>query len=216
VAGLRGIYHREPNMHISEGVLSAPVLICGAAVAAAGTGIGLKKMDYDRLPQVAILSASFFVGSLVHVPIGPTSVHLVLNGLLGIFLGWVSFPAILVGLLLQALLFQFGGLTAIGVNAVTMAGPAILCYALFKTGARSDVRSMSIVFSFLCGFCGILFGSLILALALIFTGEAFFAVAKLVVAAHLPVMVIEGLITAFCVQFLKRVKPEMLEVVYAR
>lgn len=203
-------------MHISEGVLSAPVLICGASLAAAGVGIGLKKLDYDRLPRVAILSAGFFVASLVHMPIGPTSVHLVLNGLLGIFLGWVSFPAILAGLLLQAVLFQFGGLTSLGVNTIVMGMPAMLCYALFKTGARSDFRSVSIVCSFLCGFCGILFGSLILAMALFYSGDAFVAVAKFVVIAHLPVMVIEGLITAFCIRFLKRVKPEILEVVYAR
>jgi cobalt/nickel transport system permease protein len=97
-----------------------------------------------------------------------------------------------------------------------MAMPAILCYALFGAGVRSEKRTLSVMASFLCGFNGILLGSLILALALVFTGEAFIAVAKLAVVAHFPVMVIEGLITTFCIQFLKRVKPEMLEVVYAR
>lgn len=203
-------------MHISEGVLSAPVLISGGLLAAAGTGIGLKKLDYDRLPQVAILTACFFVGSLIHIPVGPTSVHLVLNGLLGLFLGWVAFPAILVGLLLQAVLFQFGGLTSLGVNAVVMAFPALLCYGVFKGGVRSSRPSISVACSFLCGFCGILLGSLILAFALVFTGEAFVGVAKIIVIAHVPVMVIEGIVTVFCVHFLKRVKPEMLRVVYAK
>ena len=59
-------------MHISEGVLSGPVLISGIALAAAGTAIGLKILDYDRIPRAAILSASFFVASLIHVPIGPS------------------------------------------------------------------------------------------------------------------------------------------------
>jgi ABC-type Co2+ transport system permease subunit len=36
-------------MHISEGVLSGPVLISGGVLAAAGTAIGLKKIDYDHL-----------------------------------------------------------------------------------------------------------------------------------------------------------------------
>ena len=48
-------------------------------------------------------------------------------------------------------------------------------------------------------------------LALIFTEENFLKVSYLVVAAHLPVMIIEGLITAFCVAFLRKVQPEMLE-----
>jgi cobalt/nickel transport system permease protein len=43
-----------------------------------------------------------------------------------------------------------------------------------------------------------------------FTEENFLEVAGLVVTAHLPVMVIEGIITAFCVAFLKKVKPELL------
>ncbi len=117
-------------MHISEGVLSTPVLISGAALAVAGTTIGLKKMDYERIPQVAVLSAAFFIASLLHVPIGPSSVHLILNGLMGLLLGWVAFPAILVGLLLQAILFQYGGLTSLGVNTVTMALPAVICFFL--------------------------------------------------------------------------------------
>ena len=203
-------------MHISEGVLSVPVLVSGAVLTAAGTAIGLKKLDYDRIPQVAVLSAAFFVASLVHVPIGPASVHLLLTGLMGLFLGWAAFPAILVGLTLQALLFQFGGLTSLGVNSLNMALPALICSYAFGAGIRSKKTAVSMTASFLCGFGAVFLSSLMVALSLVFTGEAFLIVAKLVVVAHLPVMVIEGLIAAFCVKFLKQVKPEMLEVVYAR
>ncbi|MFP4388984.1 MAG: energy-coupling factor ABC transporter permease, partial [Desulfococcaceae bacterium] len=51
-------------MHISEGVLSAPVLIAGAAVAAAGVAAGLRQLDEERIPRAALLSAAFFVASL--------------------------------------------------------------------------------------------------------------------------------------------------------
>ncbi len=54
------------------------------------------------------------------------------------------------------------------------------------------------------------------ALSLVFTGEPFLTVSKLVVVAHLPVMVIEGLVTTFCIKFLKQVKPEILEAVHGR
>ena len=206
----------KTDMHISEGVLSGQVLISGAALAITGTAIGLRKLDYDRIPQVAVLSAAFFVASLVHVPVGPASVHLILNGLLGLFLGWVAFPAILIGLILQAVLFQFGGLTSLGVNTVTMGLPAVICFFTFGAGVRSKRSAVSIISAFLCGFVAVLMGSLLVALALVFTGKPFVSVAKLIVIAHLPVMVIEGLITAMCVRFLKQVKPEILEVVYAR
>ena len=43
-------------MAISEGVLSAPVLATGAALAVAGISVGLRNMDYEKTPQVAILS----------------------------------------------------------------------------------------------------------------------------------------------------------------
>ena len=88
-------------MHISEGVLSGPVLVSGMVLAGAGMAIGLKKLDYDRIAQAGILSASFFVASLIHVPIGPSSVHLILNGIVGLLLGWGAVPAIVVALLLQ-------------------------------------------------------------------------------------------------------------------
>ena len=90
-------------MHIYEGVFAATphgqlLLLAGAAATAAGTAIGLRKLDYQRMPQAAVLTAAFFVASLIHVPLGATSVHLVLNGLLGLVLGWAAFPAVLVAL----------------------------------------------------------------------------------------------------------------------
>ena len=201
-------------MHISEGILTAPVLLSGAVLTVAGTAIGLKKLDYDRIPQVAILSAGFFVASLVHVPIGPASIHLVLNGLVGIFLGWAAFPAILVGLLLQAILFQYGGFTTLGVNTLNMALPAVVCYMLFGQGVKSGSIITSSISSFLCGFGAVLMSSIMVALSLYFTGEQFLTVAKLIVLGNLPIMLIEGIVAFFCVRFLKKVKPDILEVVY--
>lgn len=196
-------------MHISEGVLSGPVLISGIVLAAAGTAIGLRKLDYDRIPRAAILSASFFVASLIHVPIGPSSVHLILNGIVGIILGWGAFPVILVALALQAVFFQFGGITTLGANTVIMALPAVFCYYLFGTLVGKGVR-IALPAAFLCGFLSVFLAGILVGLALTFTEENFLKASYLVVMAHLPVMIIEGIITAFCVAFLKKVQPEML------
>ncbi len=201
-------------MHISEGILSAPVLISGVVLTVVGSAIGFKKLDYEKIPQVAVLSAAFFIASLVHVPVGPSNVHLILNGLMGLLLGWVAFPAILVGLLLQAILFQYGGLTSLGVNVVVMSFPAVVCFYVFRPGVRSSRNTVSIVSAFLCGFVSVLLSGLSVSLALVFTGEHFIPIAKVIVAAHLPVMVIEGIVVAACVKFLKKVKPEILSVIY--
>ncbi|MEW6214960.1 MAG: cobalt transporter CbiM [Nitrospirota bacterium] len=199
-------------MHISEGVLSAPVLIAGALLSAGGVTGGLKKMDYERIPEVAVLSSAFFVASLIHVPVGPSSVHLVLNGLLGILLGWMAFPSILVALALQALLFQFGGFTTLGVNTFNMAVPGVIAYHLFNLPIRKGNHLLGIFSGFAAGAAGVGLGAILVALSLVSTGEVFSNVAKAVVVAHLPVMLIEGIITAFCVMFLRKVKPEILEV----
>jgi len=201
-------------MHISEGVLSPIVLGSGAALAAAGTAIGLKKLDYEAIPRVAILSAAFFVATLIHVPIGVVAEHLVLNGLMGLLLGWLAVPAILIALFLQALLFQFGGLTALGVNTVTMAAPAVLCFYAYR-GLLRRQGIVAAVGAFACGATAILLSGLLVAVALITTGEAFLETAELVLLAHLPIMIIEGVITLFIFLFLRKVKPEMLEGIYA-
>lgn len=195
-------------MHISEGILSAPILLGGASLTVVGTVIGLKKLDLDRIMEVSMLTATFFVASLIHVPIGPASIHLVLNGLLGIMLGWACFPAILVGLLLQAVFFQYGGLMVLGVNAVNMALPAVLCFYLTRPLLNSEkTRPLA---GFIAGSGAILISAVFMALSLAFTDTGFLATAKITVLANIPIMVIEGFITMFIVSFIGRVHPELL------
>jgi len=198
-------------MHISEGVLSGPVLAGGWTLAAAGTALGLKRLDYDRLMTVAILSAAFFVASLIHVPIGPVSAHLILNGLLGAILGLAAFPAICVALLLQAVLFQYGGLVVLGVNAFDMAFPAVLCSLVFGPWLRSTGTRRSVA-AFCCGFFAVLLAALFTAAALALSGEAFLTTAWAIFLAHLPIMAVEGVITAMAVGFLAKVRPELLSI----
>jgi cobalt/nickel transport system permease protein len=196
-------------MHISEGVLSAPVLAGGAILTTVGTAVGLKKLDYDRIMTVSLLSAAFFVASLIHVPIGPGSVHLLLGGLLGIILGWGAFPAIVVALGLQTLFFQYGGIIVLGVNGITIAGPAVLCGTLLKP-MLSGNKKQQMIGGFLAGFCAMFLSALLMAGALFLSDQGFLHVAGLVLLSHLPVMLIEGLITMFVVTFLSRVQPEIL------
>ncbi len=199
-------------MHISEGILSGAVLASGALLTAGGCAIGLKKMTNERIPEVAVLSSAFFVASLIHVPLGPASVHLIMNGLVGVVLGWMAFPSILVALLLQALLFQYGGITVLGVNTFNMAMPAVLSYYLFNFLVRRGNRAVTYLAAFLAGMTGVGGAAVLLAVSLVTTGEEFTSVAGVVVITHLPVMVLEGVIAAFSVAFLKKVRPEILEV----
>jgi len=197
-------------MHIADGVLPLTSLAAGWAGTAVVTGLTLRKAPFEDLSKAAVMTAGFFVASLIHVPLGPTSVHLTLNGLLGIVLGPLAFPAILVGLILQALLFQHGGLLTVGANALMMGLPALLAALIFQGRKFFPQRHLAALFAFLAGALAIAFSGLILALWLATAGREFWAVARLALAAHLPLMPLEGLVCAGSAVFLEKIKPEVL------
>lgn len=198
-------------MHISDGVLSAPVWIGGYAATATIVAATIKKIKVHNMPKVAVTTSAFFVASLIRVPLGPTSVHLVLSGLVGIVLGPVAFISIFIGLVLQAFLFQHGGITTIGINAIMLGTPAFLAYGIFNLRKNFSFKANEFIFGVLAGASGVLLGTLILALALITTGSEFMGVAKYAALAHLPVIIIEAITTGFIASFLARVKPEILK-----
>jgi cobalt/nickel transport system permease protein len=194
-------------VHIVDGVLAAPVLIGGAAVAAAGVALGLRSIEPDRIPQVGLISAAFFVASLIHVPLGPSSVHLLLNGLAGIVLGWAVFPAALIALLLQAVFFGYGGLTVLGVNVVVMTLPAIVCYYIFRPALG---RSAAFGWGAVTGATSVALTGIAVGFALAFSGQEFIPAAKLVLATHVPVMGVEAVVTGSVVALLQKVRPDVL------
>ncbi|KAA5605616.1 cobalt transporter CbiM [Roseospira marina] len=199
-------------MHIVDGALSAPVVITGGVIAAGGIALGLRALTLERIPAAGVLSATFFVAALIHVPIGPSSVHLIMNGLAGLVLGWAAFPALFVGLLLQAVFFGFGGVTVLGVNTVNIALPAVLVGLMFRGMVTAPNVRVAAFGGLLAGASAIIMTALIVALTLWLSGDAFIPAAKLVVLAHLPVAVIEGVICAAAVILIHRVKPDLFGV----
>src|SRR2546429_2343382 len=118
-------------VHISDGVLAWPWWVGGFALAAVLALAAAYRVRDEEIPRIALLTAAFFVASLIHVRLGPTSVHLLLNGLVGVLLGWRAGLAILVALFLQAALLGHGGLSALCVNACLLTIPALLAWGLF-------------------------------------------------------------------------------------
>lgn len=186
-----------------------PVITAGYVFSATGVTIGLKQLKDKDIVKTAVLSSAFFVASLLHVPLGPSNVHLILNGLLGLMLGSVGFCAIFAALLLQAILFQFGGLTTLGVNTFNMAMPAWMCFLLFSRLIKGNKVPL-VILGFVTGFISVALSAVLLSFSLILSGEHFESSAKVILIAHIPVMIIDGIITGFVLQFIKKVKPEML------
>ncbi len=271
-------------VHISDGVLAGPWWVGGFAVAALLALLASWRVRDEEIPRIAVLTAAFFVASLIHVRVGPTSVHLLLNGLVGVVLGRRAPLAILVGLGLQAVLLGHGGFTTVGVNTCVMAIPALLAGWLFaglqrvswlrhpwgRAGvvaagvgalllglifgaavaatnpparwAGPDVAFASRVIStpavagsvavvalavawterrldrtpesalgLLVGVTAVLLTLALNALVLVWGGaEDWHNIVVVVFVAHLPLVVIEGVVLGFTVSFLARVKPEML------
>jgi cobalt/nickel transport system permease protein len=196
-------------MHISDGVLPTTISAASFALTGVGVALSLRKTRQEDLPKIAVVTSSFFVAALIHLPLGPTSVHLLLPGIVGALLGPAAFLSIVVGLFLQSILFQYGGLTALGANGLMMGVPAYLCGVLFQS-IRRDTHKTNSIAGAITGALGIVLCAIILASLLFLSGEDFFGVAKIALAAHIPVIIIEAAISAFIVSFIFRVKPEML------
>ena len=226
-------------MHIPDGILPAQVSAFGYAIAAPLIGYSLRRIERQSrqfpagvartIPKAALLTATFFVSSSIYLPGPPPlgTIHLLMNGLLGAVLGYYAIPAIVIGLLFQALLLGHGGLTTLGLNTLLLGIPALLAHHLFqwrhwvipKVSHRGKITTQMLhgLFGGLAGFVGVM-GSAVLFFALVIatipadinsTIEQ--AAISLMILVNLPLAVVEGLFTGSFVVFILRTKPELLE-----
>ena len=201
-------------MHIPDGILTGPGMAVTSAAAAAGVAIALAKLDYRQIPRVGVLSAVFFIASLIHIPIGPASVHLLLTGLIGCLLGWAAFAALAAAMLLQAIVFSHGGLTSLGTNVLITALPAVACYELFGRHIRpTSSRRRVFVLAFSAGGLGVAIGCGLFATTLVLAGgREYLPVVGALFVGHIPVMIIEGFVTSSALLFFHKVRPELLSI----
>ncbi len=125
-------------VHISDGVLAAPWWLGGYAIAGVLLLASAWRVRDEEIPRIALLTAVFFIVSLIHVRVGFTSIHLLMNGLVGIVLGPRAALAIFCGLFLQYWLMPVphGGLQTLGVNTCVLALPAVLVWGLLRASNR--------------------------------------------------------------------------------
>jgi ABC-type Co2+ transport system permease subunit len=132
----------------------------GFALAALLLWFATYRLRDEEIPRIALLTAAFFIASSIHVRVGPTTIHLLLNGLVGVLLGTRAPLALVVALALQAVLLGHGGYQALGINTCIVTLPALLCGALFRALNRfvwlraSWGRGFLVGTSALCWFFG--------------------------------------------------------------
>lgn len=196
-------------VHLADGAVSAPWLVAGFGLAAALVAVAGWRMTEEWVPRVGVLTAAFFVGSLIHFKAGPASVHLILNGLVGVTLGRRAPLAVAVGLAMQFFLFSHGGLTTLGLNTCVIAAPALAAGAAFPLLRAAGLPPY---------LAGVLVGGGTAAatvagdLAVLLLGgtDDFATLVKVLVVPYAVVVVVEGLIVGVVAQYLVRVRPEML------
>jgi len=190
-------------MHIADGILSLEVCLAADAAAVAGVYLFGRRIRGEEIPRMGLMAAALFTASLLHFPVAGTSIHLGLMGLAGILLGRRSFPVIFATLLFQSLLFQHGGLVAVGVNTLNMGTGALLAALIWH------VRPLPLpVRAFLCGLTGILLPALLMALEFHLSGYGRSIFYLFYV--YLLTGAVEGVLTAVAVGFFRRVNPAML------
>jgi cobalt/nickel transport system permease protein len=195
-------------VHIGPTVLQPVWVAVGFALGGAAVLLSLWRVNDRDIPRIGVLTAAFFVASSVHIPLGVASVHLLLNGLVGVILRLRSPLAVGVGLTLQTFLIGHGGPDALGVNFVVLTLPALLagvfCRRLFRLMPPFAA--------------GAVVGGGTAALTVLFHAAVVYAgsvdrsgfVSALSLVAHLPVVAIEAVGVGFACRVLANAKPEWL------
>jgi cobalt/nickel transport system permease protein len=148
-------------MHIPDGFLSAPVWGAFDVVAVPAVGLvarrAQRQMEDRKIPLLGVMGAFVFAAQMINFPVGPgTSGHLVGGALLTIALGPAAAAIVMTAIIsIQALVFQDGGILALGANIFNMAIAGVLAaylpyrlwsgvsrpFAIFASGVLSVMTS---------------------------------------------------------------------------
>lgn len=209
-------------MHIPDGFLDAPTSVATGVVAVGGVAVCLKKAGDDVLESRAaftgLVAAFIFAAQMLNFPVASgTSGHLLGGLLAAVLVGpWLGSLAVTVVLVVQALLFADGGLSALGSNIVIMALiPAIGGYALFwlirqvlpKTGA-SVVAATA-----LTAFVSVVVASIVFSLLYAIGGNDAVPAATVtaaMVAVHALIGIGEAVISALVISAVMTVRPDLV------
>jgi cobalt/nickel transport system permease protein len=199
-------------VHIADGILSGPWQAGGFVAMGLLLPFSLWQITDRDIPRVGVLTAAFFTASQIHIPFGPFSVHLLLNGLVGVVLRDRAPLALAVGLTLQALLFLHGGWLALGVNFGVLTVPAVAAGWVYPPlGRRVSPFVAGVIVGGAAAAGTVLLNATALYLgAMVEADEPRRWIAGASLVAHLPVIAAEGLLVGSACRVLAKARPEWL------
>lgn len=199
-------------MHIPDGFLSTPVWATLDVISAPVVAWVARRAQRDtqdhRIPLLGVMGAFIFAAQMVNFPVGPgTSGHLVGGALLTIVLGPAAASLVLTAILvLQALIFQDGGVLALGANVFNMAlagvAVAYLSYRIWGRGSRSGAIFAAGALSVMTSAC-LALGQLLISGVPMPGGVLLASLGLFLVSA-----LMEGAITVAAVRAIERLNPQ--------
>ncbi|MCC6146750.1 MAG: energy-coupling factor ABC transporter permease [Anaerolineaceae bacterium] len=215
------MHYSPAPMHIPDGFLSTLVSIFFWAISIGILFIALRRTNQtlkDKdVPLMGVLAAAIFAGQMLNFAVtGGTSGHLLGAALATILLGpWAAILTMTVVVSVQALIFQDGGLLALGANIFNMAVTgAAVSYAVYRL-TRSLIgtgKAKIPVAGFAAAWFSIFIASLSCALQLALSGSSPAQIAIPAMAGiHALIGIGEGLITAGALVFIGAARPDLLE-----
>lgn len=209
-------------MHMSDGIVNAPTSAAFGLIAVAGLGVALVRartqLDERTAPMAGLVAAFVFAVQMVNFPVLPgVSGHLLGGALAALLVGpWLGALCVGIVLVMQALLFADGGLTALGTNITNMAligtavgfGTAVLLrrIAMRSRGGLIGVAFVSAFVNTVVASCGF-----VLQYAIGGAGGASLAtVAVSIIAVHVLIGIGEGVITALTVGAVSSARPDLV------
>ena len=209
-------------MHVPDGFIDAPVSVGAGVLAAAGVAVALRgarrELDDRTAPMAGLVAAFVFAAQMLNFPVAAgTSGHLLGGALAAILVGpWTGALCVAVVLIVQALLFADGGLTALGVNVVDMSLVAVIVgYAIFRVLVRVlPYRRGTVMGSaFVAAFVSVPVSALAFVGFYALGGTAdvsLSAVLAAMLGVHVLIGLGEGLITALTVGSILAVRPDLV------
>ena len=207
-------------MHIPDGFLDAKTWIGMGGISTVFIGVAVrkanKKISEKHIPLLGVMAAFVFAAQMFNFPVGGgTSGHFMGATLIAILLGpWSSVLIMTTVLTVQCLVFQDGGLTALGANIFNMgiAGGFFGYYinAVIKLFVQG--RKGLFVGSFTAAWCYIVFSATCCAVEISISGTAPLKIVLPAMAGiHAIIGIGEGFITIATLSLITRVRPDLLE-----
>ncbi len=205
-------------MHIPDGFLDTKTWLAFDAIAAAGVGYALRRVkaevDDRKIPAMGVTAAFIFAAQMLNFPVpGGTSGHLLGGVLATVLLGpWVAIPTMTAVLVVQALIFQDGGVTALGANVFNMGIIPALTGSLIRWTVKPEKsRSKFLIVTFVVSWMSVVLAAGLCALQLAASNRIpVFVVLPAMLSYHAFIGIGEGLGTCLVFSFLLRVQPDLL------